>query len=230
MSRSIRTGCLVMLTVLMFLALSTAKPASGFVVCQITGTNYSYPTQVSPGQPVALSVTLSGSCSPSDTGWYAARVDIANSANTILSSNSGAMSFRANNGYPFTVTISDNLTSPTTLGSWNLQYVVYVFVSNGSGDEIDYTATKSVTIQVGQPMIATTVENTTTRTTSIFPTLATNSTTATFPTIQTIAQSAEQAPNQNGTYLALAVVFAALFLVALGLYLKERRKKPAPLP
>lgn len=220
-----KIGCLVTLTVLATLALSIPQPVSGFVVCQITGTNYSYPTQANPGQPVALSVTLSGACSPSDTGWYAARVDIVSRSNTILTSNSGAMSFRANNGYPFTVTISDNLTAPTIPGSWNLQYVVYVFVSNGSGDEIDYKAIKPVAIQVGQPIAVTTVENMTTNSTSSSPTLATNSATATSLALQTVAQNAEQISNQNDTYLVLAVIFAALFLAALGLYLKERRKK-----
>ena len=226
MHGTIKIASLAMLTVLVILAISSPKPASAFIVCQITGTNYAYPTQVSPGQPVALSVSLAGSCSPSDTGYYSARVDIVDTSNRILTSNNGAMSYRANNGYPFTITISNNVTAPSISGSWNLQYVVYVFVSNGSGTETDYKAVKSVAIQVGPAMTETVVQNATTSSTTSTSNLATTTSTlaTSSPTVQPAVQSTSAGSDE--VYIAIAAIFAALFLIAIGLYLKERRNQP----
>jgi hypothetical protein len=217
-----------MLTVIVLVAFSSSKPASAFIVCQITGTNYAYPTQVNPGQSVTFSVSLAGSCSPSDTGYYSARVDMVDASNRILKSNIGAMSYRANNGYPFTITIANNLTAPRTTGSWNLQYVVYVFVSNGSGTETDYKAVKPLAIQVGTEAMATTIQNATTSSTasiSSLPTAATTNTTSS-PAIQPPAQSTGSASGPNQVYVGVAVTSVALIVVVIGLYMKARRNKP----
>ena len=148
-------------------------------------------------------------------------------SNRILASNLGAMSYGANNGYPFTITISNNITAPSISGSWNLHYIVYVFVSNGSGTETDYKAVKAVAIQVGQAMTSATVQNATTSSATSTPTAATTSMTlaTSSPTLQPAVQNTGISAGPDEVYLALAAIFAALFLIAIGLYLKARRNK-----
>jgi len=216
---------------LVVLAISIPKPASGFVVCQISNTSYNYPTQASPGQPVVFSVTLSGVCNPSDTGYYSARVDLVDMSNTILTSNSGAMSYAANNGAPFTITISDHLNAPPTNGPWSLQYVVYVFVSNGSGIETDYKAAKPVTLQIGVGTVVQSASNSTatssiySSSSSIVPTPLSNSTSA--QSIPAVTQPIGSSSGSDNLYSGLTATFAVLFIVALGLYLREKRSKPS---
>jgi len=212
------------------LSVFSSRHASGFIVCQITNASYNYPGQANPGQQVEFSVTLSGACNPSDTGYYSARVDLVDMSNTILTSNSGAMSYAANNGAPFTITISDRLNAPATSGSWNLQYVVYVFVSNGSGVETDYKAVKPIALQIGQGTLVQSVANSTTSSniyssSAINPVQTTASNSSSAHSIPSVAQTTVPSGSSDNLYLSIAVVFAALFVIAMALYIRERRNK-----
>jgi hypothetical protein len=227
MYRLIKITSLIMLIAL--LSLFAPSPSSAFVVCQVTNTSYNYPNQANPGQQVQFSVTLSGACNPSDTGYYSARVDLVDMANTILTSNSGAMSYAANNGAPFTITISDHLNVPATSGLWNLQYVVYVFVSNGSGIETDYKAVKSITLQIGTVVQSvansTSTSSTYSSSSAIIPpqTIASNSSSA--QSIPSLAQTTGPSGSPENLYISIAVTFAALFVIAMALYVREKRNK-----
>jgi hypothetical protein len=183
-------------------------------VCQITNVTYSNPSNVDPGQPVTVSATVSGSCAPSDAYYYSARVDITDVSGRIIASNSAPISYTANNGQPFTITVPNQLTAPG-VGSWVFQYVVYVYVSAGTGNGVDYQTVQPETIEVGQVTITQTVYNTTTA-------QATPSLTV---TTQTVTQTISLTFSSEQMYPVLAAAFGILFVISLALLIRQRKRR-----
>ena len=96
--------------------------------CQYSNVVYNYPDQVSPGEQFIVSISLPAVCPQTNNYHLTARFDVEDSMNRVLASNFTQDGFVPNNGKPFTFTVTNALTAPSTPDFWKLQFVVYAFI------------------------------------------------------------------------------------------------------
>lgn len=112
--------------------------------CQISNVAYNYPQKVTPSQSFSATVNVSGVCARNFDYTYMVRVDLSNMPGQILASNFGSIGYGT--GQNWQVTVPNHITAPGSVGSWQIQFIVYVF---GNGDTgLDYKTIKPVTIQI----------------------------------------------------------------------------------
>jgi len=182
-------------------------------VCQYSSVAYIYPNEVRPGEHFTVSISLPAVCPQTNNYHYSARFDVENSMNRVLASNYTQDGFVPNNGKPFTFTVTNPLTAPSTPGAWPLQFIVYTFMSEDDANGLDYKVKALETIQVGQPIQLQTVQTTNNTVTS--STTETRTTSTAFPrTNQPVAETAEPT-SSNEVYQIVAVVFSILLVLTL---------------
>jgi hypothetical protein len=98
-----------------------------------------------------VSISLPAVCSQANNYHLTARFDVENGKNWVLASNYTQDGFVPNNGKPFTFTVTNGLTAPSKPGPWQLQFIVYAFMSEDDALGLDYEVKAHETIQVGQP-------------------------------------------------------------------------------
>jgi len=144
---------IIALAVFILLSL-TAVPTRTYAfgpTCQYSNVAYNYPSQVSPGERFMVSISLPAVCSQANNYHLTARFDVENGKNWVLASNYTQDGFVPNNGKPFTFTVTNGLTAPSKPGPWQLQFIVYAFMSEDDALGLDYEVKAHETIQVGQP-------------------------------------------------------------------------------
>jgi len=221
MSR-IRISLTLALTVLIL------NPSSAFLTrtyafgptCQYSSVDYNYPNEVNPNQQFMVSIAMPTVCPQANNYHVMARFDVENSMSRVLASNYTQYGFVPNNGKPFTFIVTNQLTAPSKPERWQLQFIVYAFISEDDADGLDYKVTAPETIQVGQPMPVQTSNNTVTSTTPESSTLSTT----TFPTItQSTAEALGPATNSNDELYQITATAIAILLI-FTLILLMRRK------
>ena len=194
--------------------------------CQISNFTFNYPQQVIPDQNFNTTVTASGVCAPDDADWYSIRVDLNTMSGQVLSMESVPIGY--SQGQNWTITVPNQVTAPTTAGSWQILFAVYIFAAIGSGGRLDSVTINPVTIQVG------TIETAESTSSSVVTSLtqaqvpATNMTstvasTSNVPSLQT--DGSDQFSAQ--LYRILAAFLVVVLLVMIVILVKQRQGKQA---
>jgi hypothetical protein len=123
--------------------------------CQVSNLTYNYPRQVISGQSFDIAISASGVCASDDANYHSMRADVNDISGRVLSNVSVPIGY--SQGQNWTVTLTNHVAAPTDVGSWQILFVAYVFAAIGSGDTMDSTTIRSVTIQVGTPSTPQTV-------------------------------------------------------------------------
>jgi len=216
----VKVTMIIALSVLVLLAMS-----SGFLTrtyafgptCQYSNVDYNYPSQVSPNEQFKVSISMPTVCPQTNNYHIVARFDVENTTNRMLASNYAQYGFMPNSGKPFTFTVTNDLTAPSKPGPWQLQFIVYVFMSEDDADGLDYKVTATKAIQVEQPMPLQTSNSTVT---SLTETTA-GSSTFSAPT-ESIAEVAQSTNSSSKLFEFIGAVVVAMVVVAL--VLLARRK------
>jgi hypothetical protein len=158
-------------------------------------------------------------CPQTNNYHITARFDIENTTNRVLASNYTQYGFMPNNGKPFTFSVTNDLTAPSKPGSWPLQFIVYVFMSEDDALGLDYKVTAIKAIQVEQPPPLQTSNSTVT---SLAGTTAGNSVVST--TSESIAGApSESASNSDELFQIIGAVVVAILAVALAFLTRRKR-------
>lgn len=188
--------------------------------CQISNIAYNYPQQVMPSQNFRTAVNVSGACADDLEFYYSIRVDLGDMSGQVLSSNYAPIGY--GNGQNWQVTVPNQITAPTNVGSWQIQFNVYVFASINSGNTIDSKTSKPVTIQVS-------ISQTTQSVSSVVilsqTTVPTTIMTSPAPTSISSTETARSILFSEQYYRIIAALFVIILLVTVVLAIKQRRKK-----
>jgi len=141
------TSTVSLLTLVALLVGTQLVTPSFATFCKISDISYNYPHQVTAGQTFTTTVTVSGVCAPDDADYYSIRSDLNDMSGLVLSNISVPIGF--SQGQNWNITLQNQATAPTTAGSWQIQFAVYVFAAIGSGGTLDSVTFKPVTIQIG---------------------------------------------------------------------------------
>jgi hypothetical protein len=218
-----------MVKVIMIIALSVLvllTASLGFVAhtyafgptCQYSSVSYNYPSEVSPNEQFTVSISMPTVCPQTNNYHIVARFDVENTTNRVLASNYTQYGFMPNNGKPFAFNVTNDLTAPSKPGPWQLQFIVYVFMSEDDADGLDYKVTAAKAIQVEQPLPVQTRSSTVT---SLAP--MTEGIPAIPTTTQSIAETVGATTNSNELLQVIAVVVAAILVITLALLIRRRR-------
>jgi hypothetical protein len=223
----IRIVIIIALTVLILLTASTTFLRQTYAfgpTCQYSNVAYNYPNEVSPSEQFIVSISLPAVCPQASNYHITARFDVENSMNRVLASNFTQDGFVPNNGKPFTFTVTNDLTAPSKRGSWQLQFIVYAFMSEDDALGLDYKVQASEIIQVGQPIQLQTSNSTVTSTTTQSLTLSTT----TFPTTtQPTAEIVGPTSSSNEMYQVIAAVIAVLLIFTLAILIRRKTHSEA---
>lgn len=115
--------------------------------CPVSNMSFKYPQQIQPNQSFTTSVTISGVCAPDDAYYYSIRSDLNSQNGLVLSQQSTPIGY--SQGQHWDITVQNQITAPTTSGSWPIIYAVYIFADVGGGFTIDSISYKPITILVG---------------------------------------------------------------------------------
>lgn len=144
-NRNIPTLILLIVTVVSIGTIYTTPVFA--TLCQISNITYDYPQQILPNQTFQATVNVSGDCASGNSYYYVLRADLNDMSGQILSSNYTSIGYNWQN---WQVTVPNQLTAPMDTGSWQVQFIVYIFANtNEGGGTMDIRTTKQVTIQVG---------------------------------------------------------------------------------
>ncbi len=217
-----RIPTIIALTALILLTTSTTFLSRIYAfgpTCQYSNVAYNYPNHVNPGEQFMVSISMPAVCPVANNYHLTARFDVENGMNRVLASNFTQNGFVPNNGKPFTFTVANQITAPTKSGPWQLQFIVYMFISEDDALGLDYKVQASQTIQVGQPAQPQTGNNTVTSTTPVSSTLST----ATLPTTtQPTVEMTSPPPSSNNPYEVIAAVLAVLLILTLVLLVRRK--------
>ena len=211
---------IIALSVLVLLAMS-----SGFLTrtyafgptCQYSNADYTYPSEVSPNEQFVVSISMPTVCPQTNNYHIVARFDVENTTNRVLASNYTQYGFMPNSGKSFTFNVTNDLTARSKPGVWQLQFIVYVFMSEDDADGLDYKVTAIKAIQVEQPVPFQTSNSTVT---SLTETTAGNLTFSA-PT-QSIAEVVQSTNSSSELFEVIGAVVVAMAVIAL--VLLTRRK------
>jgi len=187
--------------------------------CQISNISYNYPQQVSRGQTFTTTVTVSGVCAPDDANYYSIRSDLNDMSGLVLSDISVPIGY--SQGQSWNVTAQNQVTSPTSSTSWQIQFAVYIFAAVGSGEIIDSVTYKPVTIQVGTSQVTQTSTSTSLTTNQTPAPPVTSMTALTSSTVST--QTTESASIE--IFRGLAAVLVLVLLTMMVVLIKQRRSR-----
>ena len=216
-----RTPLMIALTVLILLNTSSvlARTYAFGPTCQYSSVVYSYPHQVAPSERFMLSISLPAVCPQTNNYHLTVRFDVDNNMNRVLASNYTQDGFVPNNGKPFTFTVTNELTAPSKPGPWQLQFIVYAFMSEDDADGLDYEVKALETIQVGQP-IPLPASNNTMRSTIENSAIATRTTQSVASL--SITETTLPTSSSNDLYRIVSVVTMVLLAVSLTLLVRRR--------
>jgi len=218
----LRIRTIIVLTSLILLTTSTVSVTRTYAfgpTCQYSNVVYNYPTQVSPGEQFIVSISLPAVCPVANNYHVTARFDVENSMNRVLASNFTQDGFVPNNGKPFTLTVTNEIIAPSKTGPWQLQFIVYMFMSEDDAIGLDYKVQTTHAIQVGQPIQSQTSNNTVTSATTTSSTFST----IVFPTTtQTTVEMTGPTPSSNELYQIIAAVVAVLLILTLVLLIRRK--------
>ena len=120
--------------------------------------------------------------------------------------------------------MTNQLTAPSKPGPWQLQFIVYAFISEDDADGLDYKITAHETIQVGQSVPVQVSNNTVTPAAAESSTLSTTM----LPTyMQPTAEALGPAFTSNELYQITAAVIAVLLISALVLLIRRKTRLEA---
>lgn len=212
---------IIALTAMILLSASTTflTQTSAFgPTCQYSNVAYSYPNEVGPDQKFVVSISLPAVCPQTNNYHITARFDVENNMNRVLASNYTQDGFVPNNGKLFTFIVTNDLTAPSAPGPWQLQFIVYAFMSEDDALGLDYQVQTHGIIQVGQSIPLQTSNSTIRSTTTQSPTPSkTTLPTTTQSTPETIGLS-----SSNELYEIIAAVIAVLLTFTLILLIRRK--------
>jgi hypothetical protein len=191
-------------------------------ICHVLNVAYFHPSEVNPSDHFPVSISLTAQCPQTNNFHFSARFDVTDSMNRVLASNFTQDGFVPNSGKPFTFIVTNDLTAPSSPGTWPIQFIVYTFVSVDPANGLDYEVKTPETIQVGQLTSTQESYNSITVSTTASPTLVSTSATS---TTQSIAEMAGPSLESEPVYQLLAIVLGVLFVVTLILYVRRKRNK-----
>jgi len=216
MNRWIRVA--VGISVIVIVGFGCTPPAFA-AFCQISNVSYDYPRQVSPGQSITTTVTVSGVCAPDDADYYSVRSDLNDMSGAVLSDVSVPVGF--SQGQNWTVNVQNQVTAPEGPTLWQIQFAVYVFAAIGSGGTMDSATFKPVAIQVG------TVQSAQTSTSMSLTTIQTETSPVIISStaLTSIATSAtgEAAQSSADAYRWIAAALVLVLLIIVGVVMKQRQ-------
>lgn len=208
------------LLVMVGLMMGATFPSAVFAnFCQISNISYNYPQQLSPRQSFITTTKVSGTCAPDDSYYYSIRVDLSDMAGQVLSYTSVPIGYGS--GQYWQVTVLNQVTAPTSVGSWQIQFIVYVFGNINSGGIMDSKTTNMVIIQLGTMQTTQSISSSTT--VSQAAVQATVITTKTSTSIVLSTQTA-MVPSSGGLYASLVVLIVIIVLVIVLLFTKQRQR------
>jgi len=208
-----------LVTILVLLAEGWVATPAFATFCQIGNISYNYPQQVSPGQTFTTTVAVSGVCAPDDANYYSIRSDLNDLSGSVLSDISVPIGY--SQGQNWNVTAQNQVASPTSSASWQIQFTVFIFAAVGSGDIIDSVTYKPVTIQVGTSQVTQTSTATSLTTIQTSAPPVTSITALTSSTVFT--QTTDSASIE--IYRGLAAVLILVLLSMMGVLVKQRRSR-----
>jgi hypothetical protein len=136
-------GLLLLVLCLAFLSSSSAAAS----LCQTIGASTNYPQSAMPNREVPVVTTVAGSCTSDGEDYFAVRVDLVDrTSNLVLSSNSTPIGYDANN---FTVSVMNNVLSPTGNESWGINVNTYLVEAGAISGKYLLNST-TITIHVGE--------------------------------------------------------------------------------
>jgi hypothetical protein len=150
-------------------------------------------------------------------------VDVTDRSNRVLASNYTQAGFVPNNGKPFSLTVSNDLAAPSSLGIWQIEFDVYTFVSVDPANGLDYQTKSPGSIQVGQASVQS--GNSTTTLSALATANPIISTTLRPQPTTSLAAETEPATSSIESYEIIALALAVVLIVTLVLF--ARRKKRA---
>ncbi len=123
--------------------------------CQVFQFNANYPPTVAPGQTFQVTSTISLACFQWRSSYYGGRVDIVDpGSNYILSISTFMIGVMPS----VTATVSNSVTAPQILGSWDLQLILYIFDRGGIVESFN----RPVNVQVRAQGVSTPQQTTST--------------------------------------------------------------------
>jgi len=212
-SHKILTIVLLTMVVLLIGTVDASPVFASF--CHISNISYNYPQQITPGQSFLTTTTVSGVCASDDTYFYVIRVDLNDVFGQVLSYSSAPMGYGGQNRQ---VIVQNLVTAPLNVGSWPIQFIVYVFI----GGIMDSRTTHPVSIQVGTQQTIQTIPSVTVVSQTTVPTFTVTSRTSTSPP-STQAVSTESSSEK--IYSSIVAILGILILVTLLVLIKQRQAK-----
>jgi hypothetical protein len=120
--------------------------------------------------------------------------------------------------------VPNQVTAPTNMGSWQIQFAVYIFAAIGSGGRLDSVTIKPVTIQVGTVQTVSSSVVTTLNQGVLTSTMtSTVALTTSVPSLQTAGS--DQSSAQLFQILAASLVIMLIVMVVI--LVRQRQKKRA---
>jgi hypothetical protein len=187
--------------------------------CHVSNISYDYPKQVTPGQSFLTTTTIIGICASDDSYYYSVRVDLNDLSGQVLSYTPAPIGY--SNGLSWRVTVLNPVTAPMSVGSWKIQFMVYVFADIASGGTMDSKTIQTVTIQVGSPQ---SISSVTTVSQAAIPTITVAPTTP-LSTILSTQPSTVVSTSSSTVYSTIVAAFGIMLLAAVALLTGQRKAK-----